>query len=116
MKANPTKISLMSFYREKSGSSGGGGGDYFLYIQAKSESERDEWLALLRNLVRHNSNLSEKYHSSQWSAGRWLCCGQQSKRGGCKPITWNPRQGLVLDNILRNKVNELFKITVMSEV
>ena len=56
-------------------------------------------MALLRNLVRHNSNLSEKYHASQWSAGRWLCCGQQSKRGGCKPITWNPRQAIFLDSI-----------------
>ncbi len=72
-------------YREKDG-------DYFLYIQAKSESERDEWMRLVRNLVRHNACLAEKYHPSQWSAGRWMCCGQQSKKGGCKPITWTPRQ------------------------
>jgi tyrosine-protein kinase Tec len=77
-------------YREKK--DGSGSGDYFLYIQAKSDAEREEWLALVRNLVRHNSCLSEKYHPSQWSAGRWLCCAQQSKRGGCKAITWTPRQ------------------------
>ena len=68
------------------------GHDYALYIQAKSDSEREEWVQLLRNLCRHNGTLSEKFHPSHWAAGRWLCCGEQRSSPGCQPITWTPRQ------------------------
>jgi hypothetical protein len=64
--------------------------DYWLYIRAKSESEREEWMQLLRNLCRQNANLADTYHPSQWSGGRWLCCGSAVRAGGCQEITWSP--------------------------
>lgn len=70
------------------------GQEYSLYIQAKAESERDEWIQLIRNLCRHNPQLSDKYHPNQWSAGKWLCCAEQIRfggSGGCEQITWTPR-------------------------
>ena len=66
--------------------------DLSMCIIAKSDVERDEWIALLRNLVRTNPALSDKYHPRQWSAGRWICCGDTSRStSGCEPITWTPR-------------------------
>lgn len=66
--------------------------DYSICLIAKSDVERDEWLALIRNLVRANTSLSDKYHPRQWSAGRWTCCGDASRgSSGCEPITWTPR-------------------------
>ena len=42
---------------------------------------------------RSNNSLSDKYHPCQWSAGRWICCGDSSRNApGCEPITWTPRQ------------------------
>ena len=62
-------------------------------IIAKSDVERDEWIALIRNLIRSNNPLSDKYHPCQWSAGRWICCGDSNRnQPGCEPITWTPRQ------------------------
>ncbi len=64
-----------------------------LCIIAKSDVERDEWMALIRNLIRSNSNLADKFHPFQWSAGRWICCSDTSRSNpGCEPITWTPRQ------------------------
>ncbi len=66
--------------------------DAFVYLIAKSDVERDEWIALLRNMVRANANLSDKYHPRQWSTGRWVCCGDANRtNSGCEPITWTPR-------------------------
>ena len=71
-------------YRDGSGRTANHRNEYSLYIQAKSEAERDEWIQLLRNLCRHNPTLSEKYHPSQWSAGRWMCCGNAARgAAGC---------------------------------
>lgn len=70
---------------------GEGGQDYTLYIQAKSDTEREEWVAHVRSLVRGNTCLSEKYHPGVWS-GKWLCCGEVNKQiTGCQLITWTPR-------------------------
>ena len=68
--------------------------EYFLCILAKSDMERDDWISLLRNLIRANAHLAEKFHPSLWTAGRWPCCGDNSKTStsGCEPITWTPRQ------------------------
>lgn len=67
------------------------GQDFTLYIQAKSEGEKEEWIQLLRNLSRHNPVLSDKYHPELW-AGKWLCCGETTKGvAGCQPISWLPR-------------------------
>ena len=70
---------------------GEGGQDFTLYIQSKSELEREEWVMVVRNLVRGNTCLVDKYHPEIW-AGKWLCCGEASKAVvGCQPITWTPR-------------------------
>ena len=77
--------------------------DHNLIVVARSDIERDEWIASLRNLCRANPNLSDKYHPTiATSSGRWLCCGEPSvvsrsstsslTSGGCQPITWTPRQ------------------------
>ena len=67
--------------------------DASMCIIAKSDVERDEWIALIRNLIRSNNSLSDKYHPCQWSAGRWICCGDANRNQvGCEPITWTPRQ------------------------
>jgi len=67
------------------------GQDYTLYIQAKSDGEREEWVQLVRNLVRHNPGLVDKYHPGLWG-GKWLCCGEGTKSVlGCQPISWTPR-------------------------
>jgi len=64
-----------------------------LYVNAKSEAEREEWIQLLRNLCRHNAHLADQYHPGQWSAVRWACCGETSRAAiGCQSITWTPRQ------------------------
>ena len=44
--------------------------DLSMCIIAKSDVERDEWIALLRNLVRTNPALSDKYHPRQWASGK----------------------------------------------
>jgi len=67
------------------------GQDYTLYIQAKSDTEREEWVQLVRNLVRHNPGLVDKFHPGLWG-GKWLCCGEGTKSVlGCQPISWTPR-------------------------
>jgi len=67
------------------------GQEYTLYIQTKSETEREEWVILIRNLSRHNPGLSDTFHPELWS-GKWLCCGEPNKSVlGCQPISWVPR-------------------------
>ncbi len=81
-------------FKDHRGKGNGQRKQVLLYVQAKTESEREEWLQLLRNLCRHNPSLAEKHHPGQWAAGRWLCCSNSSREGasGCEPITWTPRQ------------------------
>lgn len=68
-----------------------GGQEYTLYIQAKSDGERDEWMQLARNLVRHNPGLLDRFHPGVF-AGKWLCCGETPKScSGCQGISWTPR-------------------------
>ena len=38
-------------------------------MQAKSESERDEWMQLARNLVRHNPGLLDRFHPGVFAGG-----------------------------------------------
>jgi len=67
------------------------GQEYTLYIQAKSDGEREEWVQLVRNLVKYNNGLVDKYHPGVWG-GKWLCCGEGTKSvAGCQPISWTPR-------------------------
>jgi len=68
-----------------------GGQEYTLYIQSKSESEREEWMQLARNLVRHNPGLLDRFHPGVF-VGKWLCCGETPKSClGCQGISWTPR-------------------------
>lgn len=68
-----------------------GGQEYTLYIQAKSEGEREEWVQLARNLVRHNPGLADRFHPGVY-AGKWVCCGEAGKGApGCQGISWTPR-------------------------
>ena len=75
-------------------SEAGAGQDYTLYIQAKSDAEREEWVGAVRSLVRAGAGagqLADKFHPGVWS-GKWLCCGELSKQvPGCQLITWTPR-------------------------
>jgi len=67
--------------------------DGSMCVVAKSDVERDEWITLIRNMVRSNANLADKYHPCQWSGSKWICCGETSRSAnGCEPITWTPRQ------------------------
>lgn len=67
--------------------------DGSMCVVAKSDVERDEWITLIRNMVRSNPNLADKYHPCQWSGSKWTCCGETSRSAnGCEPITWTPRQ------------------------
>ncbi|XP_023331198.1 tyrosine-protein kinase Btk29A [Eurytemora carolleeae] len=67
------------------------GQDYTLYIQSKGDAEREEWIILLRNLIRHNPALCDNFHPELWSS-KWLCCGEPNKNVlGCQPISWIPR-------------------------
>ena len=67
------------------------GQEYTLYIQAKTDTEREEWVVQVRSLVRGNTCLQDKYHPGVWS-GKWLCCGSPDKSlTGCQMITWTPR-------------------------
>lgn len=65
-----------------------GYGEYTLYVSANSESQRDEWLAAIRDVCKNNQLLQERYHPSIWLSGRWQCCGHMHKNTvGCEETT-----------------------------
>lgn len=58
-----------------------------LYIFAKSEDVRAQWIKKLKELVRFNKDLMQKYHPCFWVDGVWLCCQQEVKQAmGCKVL------------------------------
>ncbi|KAM9377078.1 LOW QUALITY PROTEIN: tyrosine-protein kinase BTK [Pholidichthys leucotaenia] len=58
-----------------------------LYIFAKSEDLRVRWLKNLKELVRFNRDLMQKYHPCFWVDGIWTCCHQEVKQAlGCKVL------------------------------
>ncbi|XP_034037776.1 tyrosine-protein kinase BTK isoform X2 [Thalassophryne amazonica] len=58
-----------------------------LYIFAKTEDIRDRWIKKLKELVRFNKDLLQKYHPCFWVDGMWLCCQQEVKQAmGCKVL------------------------------
>uniref|UniRef100_A0A669CQC9 Tyrosine-protein kinase n=1 Tax=Oreochromis niloticus TaxID=8128 RepID=A0A669CQC9_ORENI len=58
-----------------------------LYIFSKTEDIRAEWIKKLKELVRFNSDLMQKYHPCFWVDGVWLCCHQEVKQAmGCKVL------------------------------
>uniref|UniRef100_A0A8C6LFS4 Tyrosine-protein kinase n=1 Tax=Nothobranchius furzeri TaxID=105023 RepID=A0A8C6LFS4_NOTFU len=58
-----------------------------LYIFAKHEEVRAEWIKKLKEMVRFNKELMQKYHPCFWVDGVWLCCQQEVKQAmGCKVL------------------------------
>ncbi|KAF7664541.1 hypothetical protein LDENG_00173680 [Lucifuga dentata] len=58
-----------------------------LYIFAKNEEVRSQWIKKLKEMVRFNKDLMQKYHPCFWTEGIWLCCQQEVKQAiGCKVL------------------------------
>ncbi|XP_077466516.1 tyrosine-protein kinase BTK [Stigmatopora argus] len=58
-----------------------------LYIFAKTEEVRAQWIKKLKELVQTNKDLMQKYHPCFWIDGTWLCCQQEVKQAmGCKVL------------------------------
>ncbi|XP_006632978.1 tyrosine-protein kinase BTK isoform X2 [Lepisosteus oculatus] len=58
-----------------------------LYIFAKNEDIRRQWIHKLKHVVRFNKDLAQKYHPCFWADGIWLCCQQEVKQAlGCRVI------------------------------
>ncbi|XP_062846719.1 tyrosine-protein kinase BTK-like [Trichomycterus rosablanca] len=56
-----------------------------LYIFAKTDNVRKQWIHKLKNVVRFNKDLLQKYHPCFWEDGMWKCCQQEVKQAmGCK--------------------------------
>uniref|UniRef100_A0A8C6LCF9 Tyrosine-protein kinase n=3 Tax=Nothobranchius TaxID=28779 RepID=A0A8C6LCF9_NOTFU len=66
-----------------------------LYIFAKHEEVRAEWIKKLKEMVRFNKELMQKYHPCFWVDGVWLCCQQEVKQAmGCKVLDSKNDYGL----------------------
>uniref|UniRef100_G3PZQ8 Tyrosine-protein kinase n=1 Tax=Gasterosteus aculeatus aculeatus TaxID=481459 RepID=G3PZQ8_GASAC len=58
-----------------------------LYVFAKTEETRIQWIKKLKDMVRLNKDLMQKYHPCFWADGTWLCCQQEVKQAmGCKVL------------------------------
>uniref|UniRef100_A0A8C5GBN3 Tyrosine-protein kinase n=1 Tax=Gouania willdenowi TaxID=441366 RepID=A0A8C5GBN3_GOUWI len=59
-----------------------------LYIFARTEVIRAQWIQTLKEMVRLNKDLMQKYHPCFWVDGVWLCCQQEVKQAmGCKVLS-----------------------------
>uniref|UniRef100_A0AAQ4R786 Tyrosine-protein kinase n=1 Tax=Gasterosteus aculeatus aculeatus TaxID=481459 RepID=A0AAQ4R786_GASAC len=66
-----------------------------LYVFAKTEETRIQWIKKLKDMVRLNKDLMQKYHPCFWADGTWLCCQQEVKQAmGCKSL-FNDIRGLL---------------------
>ncbi|KAK7922021.1 hypothetical protein WMY93_008923 [Mugilogobius chulae] len=58
-----------------------------LYVFARNEDIRSQWIQKLKQMVRYNKDLMQKYHPCFWVDGLWLCCQQEVKQAmGCKVL------------------------------
>uniref|UniRef100_A0A3B5PSL6 Tyrosine-protein kinase n=1 Tax=Xiphophorus maculatus TaxID=8083 RepID=A0A3B5PSL6_XIPMA len=65
-----------------------------LYIFAKTDDIRALWIKKLKELVRFNKDLMQKYHPCFWVDGVWLCCQQEVKQAmGCKVLESSAKNG-----------------------
>ncbi|XP_056455797.1 tyrosine-protein kinase BTK [Gadus chalcogrammus] len=65
-----------------------------LYIFAKNGEIQSEWIRKLKEIVRYNKDLKQKYHPCFWVDGQWQCCQQEVKQAmGCRVL-----QGLSKDS------------------
>ncbi|XP_069749898.1 tyrosine-protein kinase BTK isoform X2 [Narcine bancroftii] len=55
-----------------------------LYVFAKNEDVRRQWIKELNSRIRFNQELMQKYHPCFWMDGEWMCCQQSAKNApGC---------------------------------
>ena len=60
-------------------------GELFLYMIANSNSDQEDWLALIRQQCKNNNNLQDMYHPGPFANGKWSCCDHKSKHSqGCQ--------------------------------
>ncbi|XP_030627969.1 cytoplasmic tyrosine-protein kinase BMX-like [Chanos chanos] len=58
--------------------------EFILYVFAKDDDSRNDWLEVLKQVIRNNTKLLTKYHRGFWTDGKFLCCGQAAKTApGC---------------------------------
>lgn len=58
-----------------------------LYVFSPTEELRTRWIHQLKNVIRYNSNLVQKYHPCFWTDGQYLCCSQTAKMAmGCQLV------------------------------
>ncbi|CAB1325630.1 unnamed protein product [Coregonus sp. 'balchen'] len=58
-----------------------------LYIFAKSDEVRKQWIHQLKHVMRFNKDLMQKYHPCFWMDGMWQCCQQEVKQAmGCRVL------------------------------
>ncbi|KAG9349088.1 hypothetical protein JZ751_029408 [Albula glossodonta] len=58
-----------------------------LYVFAKNDEVRRQWIHKLKQVVRFNNDLIQKYHPCFWADGIWLCCQQEVKQAlGCRVL------------------------------
>uniref|UniRef100_A0A8C9R832 Tyrosine-protein kinase n=1 Tax=Scleropages formosus TaxID=113540 RepID=A0A8C9R832_SCLFO len=63
-----------------------------LYVFAKTDEIRKQWIRKLKEEVQYNKDLLQKYHPCFWADGLWLCCQQEVKQAvGCKVLEMRPR-------------------------
>ncbi|KAL4631630.1 tyrosine-protein kinase BTK [Arapaima gigas] len=63
-----------------------------LYIFAKTDEIRRQWIRKLKEEVQYNKDLLQKYHPCFWVDGLWLCCQQEVKQAmGCKVMEMRHR-------------------------
>ncbi|XP_057204923.1 tyrosine-protein kinase BTK isoform X1 [Triplophysa rosa] len=56
-----------------------------LYIFAKSDQVRKQWIRELKNVIQSNKDLMQKFHPRFWEDGMWKCCKQEVKQAmGCR--------------------------------
>ncbi|XP_058238161.1 cytoplasmic tyrosine-protein kinase BMX-like isoform X2 [Hemibagrus wyckioides] len=55
-----------------------------LYMFAKDDTDRMDWLEAMMQVIQGNDKLSAKYHKGFWVDGVFLCCGQAVRNApGC---------------------------------
>ncbi|XP_076880183.1 cytoplasmic tyrosine-protein kinase BMX-like [Brachyhypopomus gauderio] len=58
-----------------------------LYLFAKDDPDRMDWLNAVMHVIKGNTKLSPKFHKGFWDDRKFLCCGQTVKNApGC--ILW----------------------------
>ncbi|CAL8263726.1 unnamed protein product [Lota lota] len=58
-----------------------------LYIFAKNGDIQSAWIRKLKEMVRFNKDLKQKYHPCFWVDGQWQCCQQEVKQAmGCRVL------------------------------